>query len=60
MYIAPEIIVINANQLSEYIKVSAKSMCPGASADYTVGGGCGYLYHEGGCTAAHNCDAGHY
>lgn len=60
MYIAPKIISVNSESLKKHIKAAATSMCAGATADYVVGGGCGFAYSNGSCTASHNCDAGHY
>ena len=56
MYIKPEIIKLTSNQISSYIKAFAKSImpCPGASADYVVGGGCGHAYKIGACDIKHN------
>lgn len=58
MYIKPEIIKLTSNQISFYIKAFANSSlglgCPGASADYVVGGGCGHAYNIGACDIKHN------
>lgn len=56
MYIKPEIIKLTSDQISLYIKAFANSSlgCPGASADYVVGGGCGHAYKIGACDITHN------
>lgn len=62
LYILPTIQVIDVITLKTLIHAYANSGigCPGSSADYTSGGGCGYAYTNGSCTASHNCDAAHY
>jgi len=56
MYIKPTIIEINSDLITKYIKAYAFSSlgCPGLSADYVVGGGCGYAYSNGSCNISHN------
>lgn len=56
MYIKPTIIQISSASISEYINIYACSSlgCPGASADYVVGGGCGHAYNIGACDISHN------
>lgn len=56
MYIKPTITQISFTIISEYINVYARSSlgCPGASADYVVGGGCGHAYNIGACDISHN------
>lgn len=56
MYIKPEIIKLTNEQILSYIKAYADSSfgCPGASADYVVGGGCGHAYKIGACDIKHN------
>ena len=57
MYIKPTMIELDSDSISEYINAYASSFtigCPGLSANYVVGGGCGYIYNIGGCDISHN------
>ena len=56
MYIKPQIIKCSSSQISSYIRAYANSTlgCPGASADFVVGGGCGHAYNIGACDITHN------